>query len=223
MWIATFSKTRFEQNKHNSMPTHTGEKSQICDQCECIFICRSGNVMCATMLNKNPSHMIGLYVLWLFSQILDIIIIWNNNVFRFWFGKRNCITNEWLTEEIIEKKEQKVKDIAMDMSLSVQRKCFKIIIWLHTFMFHNTDYQPPRLLHLYGRYMGGLLFFRSIDIWQKQIHFFKCIKAMVDWTNFISDVCADDTRRQLTQLCDSDNGWQQIVVEMEESYFYSRT
>ena len=40
--------------------------------------------------------------------------------------------------------------IHMDKSLSVRRKCFNTIIWLVTVMFHYTDYQPQRLLHLYG-------------------------------------------------------------------------
>ena len=106
--------------------------------------------MCAIMLRKNPSNMIGPYiVIWLFSQILDI------NIFE--------IT---MKEEILEKKEQKlyqeVKGIAMNISLSVQSKCFENIIWLDTFIFHNTDYQHPRLLHLYGRDVGVFSFFRSM-------------------------------------------------------------
>ena len=53
--------------------------------------------------------------------------------------------------------------IDMDKSLSVQRKRFNTIIWLVPFIFHYTDYQPPRLLHLYGCHLCFFSFFRSID------------------------------------------------------------
>ena len=45
---------------------------------------------------------------------------------------------------------------------------------------------------------------------------------MVDWTNFIRDVCAENTRRQQAQLGGFDNAGQPIIVEIDESYFYSR-
>ena len=51
--------------------------------------------------------------------------------------------------------------IDMYMSLSVQSKCFKTIIWRVPFMFHYTDYQPLRLLQLYGCHLG---FFHFVDL-----------------------------------------------------------
>ena len=53
--------------------------------------------------------------------------------------------------------------IDMYMSLSVESKCFKTIIWCVPFMFHYTDYQPPQLLHLYGCHMDFFSFFSSKD------------------------------------------------------------
>ena len=46
-------------------------------------------------------------------------------------------------------------------------------------------------------------------------------RTMVDWTNFIIEVCAEDTRRQQAQLGGFDNAGQAIVVEIDKSYFYS--
>ena len=92
--------------------------------------------------------------------------------------------------------------------------------------FHVPQYGlPTSAITALIRPISGWLFIVQFNRYmaKKQIHFFKCIKAMVDWTNFTRDVCAEDTRRQQAQLGGSDNGWQQIVVEMEESYFYSRT
>ena len=50
-------------------------------------------------------------------------------------------------------------------------------------------------------------------------------RTMVDWNNFVRDVCTEDTRRHLTQvggLGGFDNAGQPIVVEIDESYFYGR-
>ena len=50
-------------------------------------------------------------------------------------------------------------------------------------------------------------------------------RTMVDWNNFVRDVCTEDTRRHLAQvggLGGFDNAGQPIVVEIDESYFYGR-
>ena len=46
--------------------------------------------------------------------------------------------------------------------------------------------------------------------------------TLVDWSNFIRDVCAEDTRRNAVQLGGFDANGQPIVVEIDESYFFHR-
>ena len=46
--------------------------------------------------------------------------------------------------------------------------------------------------------------------------------TLVDWSNFIRDVCAEDTRRNAVQLRVFDANGQPIVVEIDESYFFHR-
>ena len=46
--------------------------------------------------------------------------------------------------------------------------------------------------------------------------------TLVDWSNFIRDVCAEDTRRNPVQLGGFDANGQPIVVEIDESYFFHR-
>ena len=53
-------------------------------------------------------------------------------------------------------------------------------------------------------------------------HFGVSPRTLVDWTNFIRDICAEDTRRQQAQVGGFDNAGQPIIVEIEESYFHSR-
>ena len=45
---------------------------------------------------------------------------------------------------------------------------------------------------------------------------------LVGWSNFIRDVCAEDTRRNPVQLGGFDANGQPIVVEIDESYFFHR-
>ena len=66
----------------------------------------------------------------------------------------DIVCSDYLFEQSVE-----LAMIHMCMSLSVQSKCFKTIIWCVPFMFHYTDYQPPQLLHLYCCHMDFFSFF----------------------------------------------------------------
>ena len=48
------------------------------------------------------------------------------------------------------------------------------------------------------------------------------IHTVIDWYNFVRDVCAIDVRNNPQPLGGFDNNGSPIVVEIDESYFYHR-